>query len=207
MSPATPQLGHRRLQQAPHEAGRHDESPSPAAHLLVCRTIGIVNGRPSVPSPGREVALDATGRFDMEIPAAAQALLGSDAVAHVWTSNPDGSPQISVVWVLISGDEILFGTDGSSRKARNLARDPSIILSIEDTERNERGFQRHLIIRGRAAIEPSMPAALVDGLCRKYTGLASHPLSLRDSATAVTVRVAVERISGVGPWVAEPALR
>lgn len=36
----------------------------------------------------------------VSIPAPAQALIGSDAVAHVWTSNPDGSPQVSVVWVL-----------------------------------------------------------------------------------------------------------
>ncbi|MGI9594972.1 MAG: TIGR03618 family F420-dependent PPOX class oxidoreductase [Acidimicrobiales bacterium] len=140
-----------------------------------------------------------------EIPASAQALLGTDAVAHVWTQNPDGTPQVSVVWVLVQGDEILFGTDGASRKAANLARDPNIILSIEDTERNERGFQRHLLIRGSASLEPSVSSAVVDELCRKYTGLSKHPLSLRDSATAVTVRVSVERLSGVGPWVPEPA--
>ena len=141
-----------------------------------------------------------------EIPAAAQALLGTDAVAHVWTQNPDGSPQVSVVWVLVQDDSILFGTDAESQKARNLARDPSVILSIEDTERNERGFQRHLLIRGVASLEPTLTSATVNELCRKYTGLSNHPLSLRDSPTAVTVRVRVERISGVGPWVAEPAV-
>lgn len=144
-----------------------------------------------------------------ELPASAQALLGSDAVAHVWTSNPDGSPQISVVWVLVTGDEILFGTDGTSRKARNLARDPRVILSIEDTERNARGYQRHLVIRGTARIEPTLPVATIDALCRKYRGLANHPMSLRHSPTAVTVRVSIERISGVGPWAEdqEPAVR
>lgn len=139
-----------------------------------------------------------------EIPASAQALLGSDAVAHVWTQNPDGSPQVSVVWVIVQGDQILFGTDGGSVKARNLRNDPSVILSIEDTERNERGFQRHLVVRGRASIESQLPRSLVDDLCRKYVGLANHPLSLRDSPRAVTVRVDIERISGVGPWVDEP---
>ncbi|MGI9615226.1 MAG: TIGR03618 family F420-dependent PPOX class oxidoreductase [Acidimicrobiales bacterium] len=139
-----------------------------------------------------------------EIPASAQALLGSDAVAHVWTQNPDGSPQVSVVWVLVQGDEILFGTDGRSRKAKNLVRDPAILLSIEDTERNERGFQRHLLIRGSASLEPTMSSGLVDELCRKYTGLSNHPLSLRDSPSAVTIRVNVDRISGVGPWVTQP---
>ena len=132
--------------------------------------------------------------------APAQTLLGSDAVAHVWTRNPDGSPQISVVWVIAKGDEILFGTDANSQKAKNLARDSYIILSIEDTERNERGFQRHLVIRGRATIEPGDPD-LMDQLAMKYLSLKRHPLALRDSPTSVVVRVAIDRISGVGPWV------
>jgi len=141
----------------------------------------------------------------VEIPASAQALLGSDAVAHVWTRNPDGSPQVSVVWVLVQDDEIIFGTDGASRKARNLARDPNLILSIEDTERSGRGYQRHLIIRGTALIEPTLPTATIDALCRKYVGLARHPLSLRNSPTAVTIRVQIDRISGLGPWSPELA--
>lgn len=141
---------------------------------------------------------------DMSAPA--QALLGTDAVAHVWTRNPDGSPQVSVVWVLCHGDEIVFGTDGASRKARNLARDPGLILSVEDTERNERGFQRHLVIRGTGRIEPGPDPELMDRLAFKYLGLHRHPLALRDSPTSVVVRVAVERVSGVGPWVREDAL-
>lgn len=136
----------------------------------------------------------------VSIPAPAQALLGSDAVAHVWTSNPDGSPQVSVVWMIVQDDEILFGCDGASRKARNLRQDPRIILSIEDDERNERGFQRHLVIRGRAVIEDGPNPALMDRLARKYLGLDRHPLALRDSPTAVVVRVEIDRISGVGPW-------
>lgn len=138
-----------------------------------------------------------------EIPASAQALLGTDAVAHVWTQNPNGTPQVSVVWVLVHDDEILFGTDRASQKARNLARNPEIVLSVEDTERNERGFQRHLLIRGSAVIESGVASSIVDDLCRKYVGLANHPLQLRDSDTAVTVRVTIDRISGTGPWVDE----
>jgi PPOX class probable F420-dependent enzyme len=137
----------------------------------------------------------------IEVSAQADALLGSDAVAHVWTSNPDSTPQVSVVWVIAQGDEIVFGTDASSQKAKNLRRDDRIVLSIEDTERNERGFQRHLLIRGRARLEPGPDPALMDRLAMKYTGLARHPLAMRDSPTSVVVRVEIDRISGVGPWV------
>ena len=139
------------------------------------------------------------------ISAMAQTLLGSDAVAHVWTTNPDGSPQVSVVWVIAQDDEILFGTDASSQKAKNLARDDRIVLSIEDEERNERGYQRHLVIRGRARIEAGPNPALMDRLAAKYTGLRRHPLALRDSPTSVVVRVEVDRLSGVGPWIDEAA--
>jgi PPOX class probable F420-dependent enzyme len=132
--------------------------------------------------------------------AEAQALFGSDAVAHVWTTNADGTSQVSVVWFIARGDEILFGTDAKSYKAKNLRRDNRVVLSIEDVERNERGFQRHLVIRGRASIESAPDSTLLDALAFKYTGLRQHPLVLRDSPTSVVVRVAIDRISGEGPW-------
>ncbi|MFK8025818.1 MAG: TIGR03618 family F420-dependent PPOX class oxidoreductase [Ilumatobacter sp.] len=141
------------------------------------------------------------------IPAQAQTVLGSDAVAHVWTRNPDGSPQVSVVWVIAHGDEILFGTDAASQKAKNLARDDRIVLSIEDEERNERGYQRHLVIRGRATVRPGPNPELMDRLAAKYTGLRRHPLALRDSPRSVVVHVEVERLSGVGPWIDDDAVR
>jgi PPOX class probable F420-dependent enzyme len=137
------------------------------------------------------------------IPAPAEALLGTDAVAHVWTTNPDGSGQVSVVWVIVLGDEVWFGTDAASQKARNLARNPHVILSIEDEERNERGFQRHLVIHGTATVEPGPNPELMDDLARKYAGLERHPLAMRTSPSAVMVRVAIDRIGGVGPWVRE----
>lgn len=139
----------------------------------------------------------------ISIPSPAQALLGTDAVAHVWTSNPDGSGQVSVVWVVVQDDEILFGTDAASRKARNLARNPSVLLSVEDTERSRRGFQRHLVIHGTATIEPGPHPELMDRLAHKYIGLQRHPLALRDAPSGVLVRVTVERIGGVGPWMGE----
>ena len=137
------------------------------------------------------------------ISAQAEALFGADAVAHVWTNNADGTPQVSVVWVIARGDEILFGTDANSQKAKNLRRDDRVVLSIEDEERNERGFQRHLVTRGRATIEEGPDPELMDAMAMKYLGLSRHPLAMRDSPTAVVVRVSIDRISGVGPWIDE----
>ena len=132
--------------------------------------------------------------------APAHALLGSDAVAHVWTCNADGSPQVSVVWVVVDDDEILFGCDHDSQKARNLRRNPSIVLSIEDEVRNANGYQRHLVVRGTARLDDGPDPHLMDRLAAKYTPLDRHPLAIRDAPSSVVVRVAVDRISGVGPW-------
>ena len=135
-----------------------------------------------------------------KLSAPAQALLGSDAVAHVWTRNADGTPQVSVVWVVVEDDEIVFGCDRLSRKARNLRLDPSIVLSIEDDSRNEYGYQRHLVVHGTARLTAGPNPHLMDRLARKYTGLSRHPLAIRDSPSSLVVRVTIDRLSGVGPW-------
>ena len=137
------------------------------------------------------------------IPAPAEALLGSDALAHVVTRNPDGSPQVSVVWCGVRGDQILFSTEAATAKVRNLRRDPAVVLSIEDEARNAAGTQQHLLVYGTAEVLPDVDSALCDELCRTYVGTADHPLNLGRSDTAVTVAVEVDRIGGNGPWTVE----
>ena len=137
----------------------------------------------------------------MQLPDDLRQALDEKVFVHLATLMPDGSPQVSVVWVIARGDEILFGTDSGSQKAKNLRRDDRVVLSIEDTERNERGFQRHLVVRGTARIDEGPDPALMDEMAMKYLGLDRHPLALRDSPTSVVVRVGIDRISGVGPWI------
>jgi PPOX class probable F420-dependent enzyme len=137
------------------------------------------------------------------IPAPAEALLGSDALAHLVTRNPDGSPQVSVVWCGVRNDRVLFCTEASTAKVRNIRRDPRVVLSVEDEARNRNGTQQHLVLWGRATVLGPADAALCDELCRTYMGRSDHPMNLSRSASAVTVAVEVERLGGNGPWVGE----
>ena len=41
------------------------------------------------------------------LPESARAVLESNALAHLVTLNPDGSPQVSVVWVGLEGDDFV----------------------------------------------------------------------------------------------------
>lgn len=134
------------------------------------------------------------------IPAPAEALLGSDALAHLVTMNPDGTPQVSVVWCGVRNDRVLFCTEGDTVKVRNIRRDPRVVLSIEDEVRNVRGAQQHLVVWGRATVIGPADAELCADLCRTYTGNGDHPLNLSRSPSAVTIAVEVDRVGGNGPW-------
>jgi PPOX class probable F420-dependent enzyme len=138
------------------------------------------------------------------IPAPAEALLGSNALAHIITLNPDGTPQVSVVWCGVRGERVLFCTRSDTAKVRNLRREPRVVLSVEDEARNAAGTQQHLVIHGRAEVLGPADPALCDELCRIYVGRADHALNLRDAPDAVTVAVEVLRIGGNGPWVLSP---
>ena len=53
-----------------------------------------------------------------ELHPAARELLESDALVHLVTINPDGSPQVSIVWAGLDGDEIVTGHLPSTASSR-----------------------------------------------------------------------------------------
>ena len=57
------------------------------------------------------------------LPDSARALLQSPALAHLVTLNPDGSPQVTVVWAGLDGDEIVAAHLPEHRKVRNIRND------------------------------------------------------------------------------------
>jgi nitroimidazol reductase NimA-like FMN-containing flavoprotein (pyridoxamine 5'-phosphate oxidase superfamily) len=47
------------------------------------------------------------------------------------TADEDGRPRALPVWGVWFDDAVVFGTNGSSRKARNLDRDPRVVVHLE----------------------------------------------------------------------------
>src|SRR5579864_2827701 len=74
------------------------------------------------------------------LPDSARAVLESPALAHLVTLNPDGSPQVSVVWLGLDGGEIVAGHLPEHRKVRNIRHDSRVALSIETDTRNAMGL-------------------------------------------------------------------
>jgi PPOX class probable F420-dependent enzyme len=127
-------------------------------------------------------------------------VLESDRLAHLVTLNPDGSPQVTCVWVGLEGDEIVSGHLGARQKVRNIERDPRVALSIEAKGANELGLQEYLVVHGRARIQEGGAPELLQRLARTYIGADAVFPPMPDPPPGFVTRITVERLGGVGPW-------
>ena len=105
-------------------------------------------------------------------------------LAHITTLLPDGSPQVSVVWVEIDGDRIVFNTAEGRAKPRNLRRDSRVAVSIVDSENPIAAAW----IRGRVVeITDKGADAHIDKLAKKYMGLDTYPMHRADETRLIVV--------------------
>jgi PPOX class probable F420-dependent enzyme len=140
----------------------------------------------------------------VELPESARELLESDALAHLVTLNPDGSPQVSCVWVGLEGDEIVSGHLFPQQKLRNVRRDPRVVLSLEGTKVRPPGLKEYLVVHGHARVEEGGAPALLQRLAHVYLGPDVVFPPMDDPPPGVTMRIAVERLGGVGQWSDRP---
>jgi PPOX class probable F420-dependent enzyme len=129
-----------------------------------------------------------------------RAVVTSGRLAHMVTINPDGSPQVSLVWVGVDGDWIVSGHMSARRKVRNLQRDPRVWLSIEAEGRDESGLGHYLVVQGRAEVVEGGAAPLLQRLAEVYLGPGVIFPPVSDPTLGFVVRITPERIGGVGPW-------
>jgi PPOX class probable F420-dependent enzyme len=134
------------------------------------------------------------------IPDEARAILDGDALAHLVTINADGSPQLSCIWVGLEDDEIVFASLGPRRKLDNIARNPRVALSLEGANMTGLGLKEYLVVHGRARIVEGGGPELLQRLAHTYLGPEVRFPPMDDPPPGVVVRIAVERLGGVGPW-------
>jgi PPOX class probable F420-dependent enzyme len=127
-------------------------------------------------------------------------VLESGRLAHFVTLNPDGSPQVSCVWVGLEGDEIVSGHLGRWQKVRNIERDPRVSLSVETDTLNEIGLAEYLVVHGRARIQEGGAPELLQRLAYTYIGPDVVFPPVAEPPPGFVTRITVERLGGVGPW-------
>jgi PPOX class probable F420-dependent enzyme len=134
------------------------------------------------------------------VPEPVRAVLEGPALAHLVTLEPDGRPQVSIVWVGLDGEEIVSGHLGERRKLANVRRDPRVALSLESGVRNEQGLDEYVVIHGRARITEGGAPELLQRLAHVYLGPEVKFPPMDDPPPGYILRVAIERIGGLGPW-------
>ncbi len=134
------------------------------------------------------------------IPESAKQLLGSDALAHFTTLDADGTPYVTLAWVGLEDDEIVIATLTDQRKVKNVRRDPRVVLSLVNGVRNDFGLDEYLVVYGRGRVTEGGAADLLQRLAHAYLGPDVVFPPMPDPPPGFITRVAIERISGVGPW-------
>jgi PPOX class probable F420-dependent enzyme len=126
--------------------------------------------------------------------------LTAGRLAHLVTVNPDGSPQVSVVWVGVEDDEIVCAHLGSGRKLANLARDGRVALSMEAEGRTDIGLDHYLVVHGTARVTEGGGPELLQRLAHVYLGPDVRFPPFDDPPPGHVIRITVDRVGGVGPW-------
>src|SRR6478736_3900682 len=132
------------------------------------------------------------------LPASARAVLESAQLAHLVTINPDGSPQISIVWVGLDGDEVVLAHLGAGRKMSNLERDPRVALSIEGPGASRPGLRQYLVVHGTARITDGGGPELLQELAHVYLGPDVKFPPGDNPPPGRIVHITVARVAGVG---------
>jgi PPOX class probable F420-dependent enzyme len=134
------------------------------------------------------------------LPDSARAVLESAALAHLVTLNPDGSPQVTVIWVGLDGDEIVAAHLPDHRKLRNIRRDGRVALTLEAGSVNSVGLAEYLVIYGTARVTEGGAPELLQRLARTYLGPDVWFPPMDNPPAGYITRITVDRVAGVGPW-------
>lgn len=109
--------------------------------------------------------------------------------AVVATLNPDGSPQLTTLWYLRDGDDLVFNTAVGRLKERNLRRDPRLAATILSAD----GY-RFITVKGTARLDEASGQEIIHRLAVRYDGPESAEEQMRSQFSRqrrVTIRLPI----------------
>jgi len=134
----------------------------------------------------------------------ARQLLGSDPATLV-TINRDGSPQVSLVWMVVQStadgdDELVIAHLQEHQKVRNIRRDPHVAVTIVSQDRSVLQTP-YLSIKGTARVEEGGAPELLSHTATAILGPGTG-FPPPGSPPGYLTRITIEKVGGVGPWAA-----
>ena len=111
--------------------------------------------------------------------------------AHFATVMPDGTPQVTPVWIDYDGEYVLVNTAKGRQKARNIQRDAKVALDILDPDNP----YRWLGIRGHVAeVTEEGADAHIDKLAHRYKGVEKYS-SRGPGEQRIIIKIAPSRVT------------
>jgi len=126
-------------------------------------------------------------------------ILAGPHLSILSTTNPDGSPQASVIFVKPDGDDVLFSTIKGRRKTANMQRDPRVTLLVHGLP-TEGGEPTYAAISGPVEFADDPDAAFHQVMYDLHMGGAAAPVE--PGAERLIVRLRPERIYAPPEYVA-----
>ncbi|HKO05576.1 MAG TPA: PPOX class F420-dependent oxidoreductase [Candidatus Acidoferrales bacterium] len=121
-------------------------------------------------------------------------LFQKPAFGSLGTLMPDGSPQVTPVWIDLEDGHLVVNSAKGRAKDRNMRRDPRVSIAVVDPANP----YRYLEIRGRV-IEVSEKGAdqHIDKMAKKYLGKETYPFR-QQGEVRVRYIIEPERFSFMG---------
>jgi PPOX class probable F420-dependent enzyme len=137
----------------------------------------------------------------MTLPDSAKEIIRSGALGHLVTLGRGGRPHVTCVWVAVDGDDLLTAhLNPAQRKLENVRRDPRVAVSFEGSEVRPPGLREYVVVHGTATIEEGGAPELLQQLARVHLGPDVRFPPMDDPPPGFVIRIAVERVGGIGPW-------
>jgi PPOX class probable F420-dependent enzyme len=138
----------------------------------------------------------------MKLDDTARQLIGSDPAMLV-TINRDGSPQVSVGWIVVQrtadGDDELVTTHLQEyQKLRKIRRDPRVAVTFVSTDRSG-PFTPYLSIKGTAHVEEGSAPELLDKLNMAMFGPGTG-FPPPDAPPGYLTHITIDKVDAVRPW-------
>jgi PPOX class probable F420-dependent enzyme len=124
--------------------------------------------------------------------------------AKLATRRRDGRPHVAPVWFMLDSDDLVFTTYGDTVKARNLRRDPRVMLAVDD----EQPPFAFVLVEGSAVMREVSPAELLPWttrIAKRYMGTEQADAYGKRNAVEgeVLVRVPLTKVTaqkGIAEW-------
>ena len=125
------------------------------------------------------------------IPEEYRDLFEREAFGHLATVMPDGTPQVTPVWVDHDDEHVLVNTARGRRKEKNLRRTPKAGVSVIDPD----DPYRFVSVRGAVELTEEGAVDHINELARRYMGVDEYPNLDEEEGARVIVRLSADQVA------------